>query len=515
MGNICNSEFNKILCVLLFLIVLSIPISFFYAYGVTDTFQFKQIAVIQSLIETTHIPEFNPLTGELFNAPGYIFEVLIICHITGLTPAVLQFIPLEGFILPFACYIAAKRLVQNSGLGLIISIVIIYGVPSTTFYGIWSHGWAYILYMVFIFLLYVYANSTKKTELFGLLLIVCVAIHYFSYQVEMWCVILTLSMVLVAILLKKYNNAEINLPEFLPIILLIVMLAFSSIIYSNYLRVVQLDSQIFDTGIDFVLNKYLSQNLDFSEQFSQYLYVVGNPLITQIKIVYLATLVLPVGLILLYMMKQILFKHDIKNNIFYYAFMPSIVIVDLFFVVAYLAYGTLIFVHILFIYPIVCIMCFILLTKRMSLVYAFSIFLTILVFSHTGVSIMYNEVITSPMHYSEFDSGAEWLKEYTDSNSVVLTDIRTRHKYLLEYSYDKQKIFAKNFDLKSYEGILGLVDLTEITFDYASINMRDARIEGNNWQQFKAFFLYSDHIRDSSSTNKIYDDNTIWHLKKI
>jgi len=517
------SPLNRILIFILFLLIVSIPPIFYSAQGVTDPFLFRHIAFVQKFLHAVHFPLKDVVFSPTY-IPGTIATLITLSKISGIPPKTLQFLPIIGIILPIAYYTLCKKVSNSTILACIVTIIMMYGVSPITFFTVWVHAWAFLLFLIFIL---IYFELFKKRDIkrIILLLIVFISIHFSSYSVEMWAVSFSIIMNLLLvgiIFISKSEQIKSKLTFNLSLAFLTIFLAFNKVIYDSYLS----KGRFIDTlscGIQFFFHKYESF-LPWAKASSpeKYTYVIHHSIPPLLDLFYLILIISPILLSILASLNKLLkdkqlvtFMGNLKEDTYFKFTLLLVGVID---IAIYSIRGVITFRYIHFIFPLLTLISLRQLSFKKSFKTGILLILLVIVIFHTGLSWHYGEIISNPSKYADLEPSADWFLNKSVQKEALI-DLRTGDKYLLEAT-SKNMYFERHYiDSHKYEMIvdskysLNKNEYLHRISDYIIINKNLRWIMCIDWKQYEPFYKYLPEINNNVNINKIYDDNKIWIFK--
>ena len=208
-------QVTKILLFTLFLVIaISIPV--FYSFsGVTDPFSFWHTSFLEKYVAAPSFPMHDPLYSPEY-IPGAISELLVLSKITGISPEGLQFIPINGFMLPIIYLSLCKRLTKSLMLAGIATIMMMNIPTPMTFFTTWPHAFGFLLFILFVTLV-IQTIRRKGSVRIVLIAVVFLSIHFYSYTAELWALSLLVITAVVTFLIvifatQNLHEVPVNLP---------------------------------------------------------------------------------------------------------------------------------------------------------------------------------------------------------------------------------------------------------------------------------------------------------------
>lgn len=502
-------------------ILLSSFLPLLYSFqGITDQFLFEHIAYTTFYLNSPHFP----LESSIFSPkyiPGTVSYYLLFCKVTNISPEDLQFLPLIGLILPLAYYSLCKNLSGSAVISAVFTICMMFTVPPSNFFTVWTHAWGYFLFILFVL---IYVRVYRNKDFYGifLLLVLFISIHFYSYTAEMWslafsilfnlfliCIIFISKSVNCQLIKERSKKLSINIS----LCFVIITFMFNKIIYNVYLS----KGRFFDTLVDSSLTFYYALILhEKTEVINRYAYVgESHLLLTFFGVLYYFLILF----IILLAIKQD-FISFINNcnlpkrlklpssfTIFQYVLM-FVGIVD---ILIYSTAGLVTSRTVAFIYPIVSAISLRRLNTSIFEKRKFLILILGVVLIHTSLSLYYEPLPVDYTKYKYIEPSASWFMDKT-SNNEALTDLRTGNKYIL-YGSSKNLTFSKKL-IGSYEYDIIVNpenndrELLYNISDYIIINNKIKSVQSMGWDNFEPFNKYISEI-NNNEFDKIYDDNSI------
>ena len=530
---------RKVIYISLITIALALPFIHFYN-GITDQFLFRNVGYAEKFLDRDSIPvnDHRLYDGVFFYAPASEIITIMFSKIIAIHPKYLQFVPIMIIPFIFSLYLFVKKINISKSiiLNLLTVSIIIFsvGIKGTNLFTIWPHSWAFTLFVLNMSILYDILNKKSNRKLI-LFLIIFVAIHLYSYTVEMWMVSFSVLYLVLLIISKiglnskifsriynmknninidMYNlkmNYQIKKSYYLSLIMLIIMLAYNRMIYYSYLPKRKVELEI--NSFSIFLEKYFHVQ---AQQYPTYTYKVPFEY-SMINILIIITILIPIliGILkLIYNPK----KYITYNNIFWYYFIISLLGVAIIDMIIYSLAGVITFRYLIFIYPAISI----------SFIYNFSknkkirtIFLTSilsLVIIIGPISAYYYGMFNiSESKYTEFEPGCHWFLNKSESRTL-LGDQSSVDKCFLESMIKGININRSYFVDSTYTYIINYKEVNQSLIEqkmngYIFLNMKFGRIDNANWRQYQPFSKYTYSINNNIQVDKIYADGSLWIMK--
>jgi len=493
---------NKILIIILSIIIISsIPI-FYSVNSVTDAFSFWHMAFVQKFLYASHFPMFDQIYNAN-NIPGAISIVLILSKISQIPPSLLQFIPIVGVLL-IGIYFITCREISNSIILSILATFLMINIPEPmTFFTIWPHAFGFFLFIVFTFLMVQYLKNFDIRWII-LIILVYLAVHFYSYTVEAWLILFS---VLISFIFFFYTrNLQISKKLFLnAFILFLIFLGFNQIFYEGYLAKGRFLNTITEST-ELFFNDYLNLNI----QNREYMYNSANNSFTTISgFLYISISSAIIIFFLIFLIKEHFWnsrKYD-ERNIFLFITLFLIAIFD---ILIYAAIGTFQLRTIYIFFPILLIIALPILTTPKKTLLILSI-LSIIIFSHSLFSWTNEAYISNSNQYEFLKASSNWF--FTNAIEYdALSDLRTGDKFLLE-GIENNKFYINN--IINYNHYSFIVDTSpsltesknlEKIARYLILNTYSNRIESLSWEYYKPFETFMPTINQNIFLNKIYSD---------
>jgi hypothetical protein len=514
------SLLNNTRAFILFILLSSFLPLLYSIQGVTDQFLFEHIAYTTFYLNSSHFPLESPIFSPKY-IPGTISYYLLFCKVTNISPEIFQFLPLAGLILPLAYFSLCKKLSGSSAFSAVFTICMMFTVPPSNFFTVWTHAWGYFLFIIFV-LIYVRVYKNKDFNGVFLLLILFTSIHFYSYTAEMWSLAFSILFNLFLIsTVFSFKNIDFHLITMkcrrlslnISLCFVIITFMFNKIIYNVYLS----KGRFLDTLVESSSTFYHVLILHEKTEISKYAYVgESHMLLTFFGALYYFLILFIIILIIKQDLISFISRYKLPECVKY----PNVstvsqyvlLLVGIVDVLIYSTAGLFTSRTVCFIYPIVSAISLNRLNISSLRKKRFLILILGVVLIHTSLSLHYESLPVDYTKYKYVESSASWFMDKA-SNNEALTDLRTGNKYVL-YGSSSHLIFSKNL-IGSYEYDMIVNpentdrEILHDISDYIIINTKIKSIQSMGWGNFEPFNKYMLEINHNNKFHKIYNDNSI------
>src|SRR5207249_3864629 len=165
------------------------PAVFYAKEGATDPYMFLQLTTVLHLQSTGM---FSAVSGsDHLYTPAFTGMMLALAQLTGIPVFFLQFLPIQGVVLPVTTYLMCREFDRSRSRVLLAGAFIVLGVGSGPgAYTTWVHGWGFVIFPLFI-VLYRRLLMRPNWKIIAILTLLFVGVFFYSYTVNLWIVVFT------------------------------------------------------------------------------------------------------------------------------------------------------------------------------------------------------------------------------------------------------------------------------------------------------------------------------------
>lgn len=510
---------NLLLFIVFFLFAIFLPI-LYSIQGITDQFLFEHIGFTNLFLNSGNFPlEFQTFSPK--NIPGTISNYFVICKVSNISPNSLQFIPIVGLILPIAFFALGSKLTSSKTLIAALTLCVMYKIPPSNFFMVWTHAWGFFLFIVLVHLTIRLYEKKDFTGVF-LLLIVFVSIHFYSYTVEMWSIVFLLAfnfILFTEAYLTKNNSLTKKMLVNVNLVFITICFTFNKIIYDVYLvkgAYISTFVQSTDIFYSVIFNKNKPNLFEYS-------YIgESHPAQSFFGLLYYILLLSVIFVPLIKSSIQFLVSRDksiirseagIQNTL-----KIALILVGVADIAVYGMAGLLTTRALLFLFPIAALISLsqLKIKKLYKCTYLISLILVVLI--HASMSIYYEPLPVDYTKYEYLEPSANWFID----NSIdlnVLTDLRTGNKYFLEGT-SKSIVVKKNvITAEEYTSIINsnmasnkTRPLKEVS-NYIVLNKNLKSVQSIDWGDYEPFTNHLERINENKDLSNIYSDGYVLIMK--
>jgi hypothetical protein len=517
----------KLLFILLLLLLSLYPRVLIYNSGHTDWFLYDIIAFVEESPQRNHILplDSNEHFRDVIYHPAIEMMVLFITNLCGLSPRVIQFLPIGGIFITIGYYILSKEIFDSNTLACFLALCISYEISIGDSFTILTAAWSYPLFLFFIWI-YIKILKRKDVKKLFLLLVIFIATHYFYYGVEMWMISFSLSMnliILMKMIITKTDNEKDILTLNIALSFMVFFLAFNNIIYDQFWRMARFNLQEPMQPILSRLGNFLPGINATSPE--KYLATATNPILEWANLIYFLLIVIPVISSGIIDIKKIIANERLYlsklDNTFYIKW--SLLIVCVIDTIVYWLYGYISIRSVPFIFPI--LMAISLKESRFNYIFfkkILLIVLLILIIARFNLNLQYSDVFHQSK-YTDIESSASWFLNKSSNERRVLSDADTLGKYVVIFASQKvfiEKIFYDSFIYeKLVERNYSLYDkgyLKEVC-DYLIVNNKtgEYKLQSQYWKSYIPLSNYYYNINNNANICRVYEDGIVWIFKIV
>lgn len=506
---------KSIKIILSFIILIYFLPIIYSRQGLTDQFLFEHIAYVRFFLDSSHFP----LVSEVFSpkyVPGTFSFYLIFCKITNISPETFQYLPVVGLLLPIAYYAVCKKFTNSMIYSLVFTVFMIHMVPPTNFLTVWTHSWGYFLFLIVI-LLFTRIFINKSFSVIVSLLILFISIHFYSYTVEMWVIVFSISLNSLLVLMLYINRDESirrTMSSNISLAFVIICLTFNKIYYDVYLA----KGKFIDTFLGsldtfcytLILHEKSYKIGEFTYYGESHILMSLLGFICYFLITFLIISVVCIT-ILSFICKNQRFKSIVKLDKSLY-FKVSLLCVSIMDIFLYAMGGLLTTRTIVYILPIVALISLEELKIKAIYKQTFMLVLLIAVLSHTYFSLYYEPLPVDYSKYAYIEPSVDWFSSH--AGKEALTDLRTGNKYVLDFaskkiSFNRILINSTRYGMIVHSSSYNTNKLNYIS-NYIIINTKIDSVQSMEWGNLKPFSKYLYYIDRNINMHKIYNDDSIY-----
>jgi len=462
--------------------------------------------------------------SQIENIPGSSFLMAQTALLTGINPAVIEYLPLAGFGAFVAAFLLAFILLKNAVVAAFVADILSYQFFAAWLYSVWPHAFGFVL---FLFFLTVFALPARRTATKATLLwLIFMAIQAYSYSAELWAisfVIFAQAYVLVARRNVRANEAG---PAVLPFssaifgAMLVTFLGFNQAIYGQYLP--RLSS--FQSDISTSVSYYFASLFRASPPVP-YAWIPppSSPALIAAHIAWLALAFAPFILILPPFRKRTAPSADGQSNLFR-LFAGGLTLVWIVDVSVYAAIGGL-RATLLRVPSLAAPFLSLILIGRLRgqtdtrildrgrVLGVYSAALVVVSVAGFGLALGAGNFVTSASHYEHSAHGALWLYSRAPWVTTIFSDQNTQGQYSIVYAMNG-KWFDPNhlYTLDSYAHLVdpryaGSADGYFLN-DYIVVNLELVHkpTTAGGWQDFEPLAPHVPTIESNVNLGLIYSD---------
>jgi len=457
--------------------------------------------------------------------PNMIMIFLILHFTTGLSPQLLEIMPIGVLFVPFAYMMLINKLVPDCILKRLLLIYVLIYLISTKYYGsFYVAPVSIMLIIIIIYNLNVIYRKEKSYSMHFLLLTICLfsLVHYWHTASSAVIALISSSYVILCIIYIKYNGRGMKIPSPLSylkffILAIIIFLTFSHLWESSY-TMDFLSSGTLNEYFSKALTKlygnepyYIEYSYNYKDNFYGTIYfysllsimLISSILIVAILLLYVKTVIRKPDCInvIPFVLTSGLIGAQIEHSILYYKASS----INFFFIpLFYAIFGTHMYLESITLK----------IKPTLKNIYILAIFLLVVFASLCAISyyLTNEQTATSITKYDDTKYSFLWIY-FKSGNNVIISDFNIIYKYLQRESYFSKPSFEYiHLTPEIYGVLVGDNNLPEslkgrcIAIDHATmlaglpihVLSSRARLEPR----------YAS-INSCISQNKIYMDNSI------
>jgi hypothetical protein len=443
---------------------------------------------------------------------GYQSIVLAISKVCGISPELVQFVPLGGLIIAFLSFVLMKSLLDSNILATLFAVYFSFDPTLVKgHFNIHAYAWSRALFLVFFFLC-IKILTKRTTGAVALLIIIYIGTFLIYWTTPVWMLVLWSSVAAIPIIQRIFSSSSDDSERqsiTMVIIFVVIYLAFSKVLYQY---IPQVADAVYGGPEDgWALFRWqILRIFAKTEETGPYAYVgatTTNPLLGWFLLFRYIILIIPHILYLGVYMKGVVTKqHTLlpgssnTADLLIWGGLLSIALHT----GGYLLRGHVSFRPALIILPITGILCI----RRMKLSpkINFVFLLPLALLSIGGYFLHYQELPTFDVKHS-----AQWLFEQ-GGDTRVLTDLNTSQKYLLEQVDQGIWLKMQHYTPDDYGYIVddepAQSGQAGIGWSYVVIDqgLIDQPVVSGGWNLFEPFSFYLDDIYANTELNLVYDD---------
>src|SRR2546426_2981663 len=228
--------------------------------GMTDPFTHGFVSASITLIRQGHVDlQGSPIEF----VPASSFLVAELAIFTGLSPSIIEYLPIAGPLGFVSAYLLGDRLFHNRILALLLANVASYRFFGFWLYSIWPHAIGHAFFLLFLAVLLT-APARNPSKLLTLWIIFA-AVTVYSYTVEFWIIIL-LGFLLVLTSMRTLFSARDPGRSPAPFSASIVaasvvtFLGLNQVVYGGYIPKLATAQSSFATGVDYFVATILKSS---------------------------------------------------------------------------------------------------------------------------------------------------------------------------------------------------------------------------------------------------------------
>lgn len=520
------TQLNKDLLQFLFLILLLFPSFLLSTTETTNEFLYQNIAFTELMSSENNIypkTEFGFAGASI--SPAYNFMLYTLKELAHIPARSVHFLPIGGIILPLLYYALSYKIFNSKIISSFFAFLIAYDLSQAlTLYNVFAYTWAYALTLTFIIVLILLLKN-KRPEYVLLLLLIFISTNYYHYTIPSWMIFFTLCVNLILIVSERiikrsflvFNKKIVSLT----LVFFIFYLTFNKMIYNVYLPSISID--IFQQSLDHFFTKVFS--IQYTTHLDKYMYLEpSNQALSTVRLLYYFSLLCPMLYIIVKYSSIIpgKLKGRVACNLtsspqdeLHFILVTTIIVIAFIDSVAYAAKGILSLKVVMFLFPLISVIC----VSKITTVKSRNLYLIFLVLLLLSKFILIANVgmIGQVTKYDEIEPGVDWYVQNTESHkSTILTDLDTLGKYLVIGSEQKKLFSAQYYDSKIYGSVVNenstkdnsLSNLCDsIVIDIKSSN--EIPIKSVFWGYYEPIGKYNSYIENNININKVYIDGFV------
>jgi hypothetical protein len=455
---------------------------------------------------------------------GYEMMLLVIAKATGLSAKGIQFLPIGGLILPILYFAVSKKIFKST---LFASLLIIYVSYDPTLipghYNVFAYAWTRALFLIFI-LIYIRLLREKRLTEIPLLILTFIGTFSIYWTTSGWMILFAISVNLILlsqIVIGKDERAKRRLTLNMTLIFIVIYLMFSDVFYHEFLEVVLRGR--FGSGPQEALPLFYTQLeglLIGTSALAHEKYLVAptsNPIVGWTLLFRYLVILVPIAIYILVRLKRFCKTKSMglnKLDVHSYLLWP-LFIVGILHTLTYIAYGHVSFRYIVFMFPIVTLLC--LGRLRVKTLFKTIALIILLILVIVGF-ISFVESFLQPTKYADIEPSADWLSTVADEKSVILTELDTAGKYLVVGASHELFFSTRCYNSSKYEKLVESryysnrnEELKNIA-DYIVMDKKSAHlpIVSVGWKYYEPLSYHIEAIENNVNIHKVYDDGAVW-----
>lgn len=525
MRKILNHEITLFIFTLFASVIFGLYLS---ANRVTDPFLYFDVAFVKSLVGQSRlvIPETGPYASL---EPVVGREMLMIQYVNmmGISPEVLQFLPLGAILLAATFYTVAYRFLKSPLLAMLVTLYLAFNLShSAALYSIFAYALALPIFLGLVLISTQVFEKRGVIEIF-LMLVLYLGVHYIHYTIATWLITFLIGanaiIGLQHVLVSKWVTRPPSPVYYLTTSFIIIFLAFNETVYDSYLPLFGLNA--LDGAVQNFLS-YISLSR-FTVEDSPYQFV--RPLsVGLISTVTLLIILIPT---IIGIMKDGWRLHTAHQQSFLpYNDLPprgGIFTMGVIDSISYSIRGSISTKTFSIVFPLLS-MIYVQQLNKKWLTYGMAVLLLLTSIVKFGIFYSNSYVINNPNGNMEpyiATASAQWLDEYVYEDQYVITaDLNLYGRLLLESVEDDKTPMLRGFDENMYAMLVSeqFPSLSQaktssgytmnlIALDTSSIEP----VLGFVWSRFQPLQMHLASIRNNPHVNTIYDNGDIWIVQTL
>ncbi len=518
---------HRLLLVALTLELVIIPLAYSWSNGIVDPYVHKSVASdIRSLIK--HRVDLTRI--QFKDSPFVNFLAVTIVQATGISPTSAEYIPIGGFFFVLAIFAISRTLGYSLSIaGFLAGILIFRWLPITLF-TFWPHTFGFAFYLLFI-MVYFKSEKRRATLFLFTLWLLFMAVHFYSYTVELW-VIAFIGFVCVVSIVKRESNKFRNVSMLLSFV--VTFATFTEIIYRAYLPKLEGGGGNVLIGFEYLFSSQLRRGAPVP-----YAWIPPpvSPILLVLDATYYILLPLPVAALAITKIAQRLAPKSGVRASLPRPFTASIILA-LFLVwlpdfasyasVGAVSVGALRYITLaVSLVAVWCLETNVRLrtygqhprSKRV-LTFSYATILFICTFAIFGLTLGQGYVVESSSRYTEAQPGAAWFFSHVGPGRDMISDHNTQGQYSIAAAglglYFKGETF---YNSTSYGQLINPTNTPSHGAYYHNrfvvINValsKQKTVVGGTWIDYEPIISILPSISENAGLEKVYDDGYSWIL---
>lgn len=499
-----------LLLIILFSMTIGISIGI---NEVSDPFLYWNIALVE-ICKQGGLLGFERLGMFSFSTlgynPGYTGMLLALSTVAGMSPEILQFLPIGSVFLPIVFFSVCRKLLGLNPETYLLTLFVVTSDILVILHTTFVYMWGVILFLSFILfhLQFRQGNMMRSNIVASVLLLSgLVTIHW---TFPFWVIVFLASSMIFS------HGVEHKLTKLL-LAFVILYLVFENVIYEIVLpRLGHLSFE--DLPLFAKLASYITGHTVASERYIDL--TIQPPAVGWLRISIYLLILVPLSLDLLSHIRSSrrtgrkASQHDL--TIFGY----SVLVVGVADVLAYATYGGISVKYILLMFPILAVTSLHKLLKRKAFIIAMTV--AMLILSICSFCLSFNVITVGSTKYDRIEPFEHWMAGKTNVSSI-LSDADTFGKILVLASRQNSSLPRYiSYTSQAYEEVMEEKTYTEsqyfkegtcLVINLKSINYPITAVGGSKWKSgYQSLCKYICRIHQNPNLDKVYDSGGILAL---